>query len=191
MPFSSPAWCEAARVSRSCLLGLIHAPARFLRVLSLPGFQCLHSMRKISTLTWRLNSHCLTRARTSFRRLSLWVSRLPNSKCRLGWTVSTMMLLQEIPWRLLFLLCILGSPVHRLLCQAFRFPRCCRWHQGIQPNRSVQRSTPMIITQGAKCQSFPRTGVGLLANGATRKQRKIWKLQHSSGRGHNTRFSWL
>ena len=178
-------------VSRACLLGLPHAPARRLRVLRLPVFRCLHSMRKSSTLTWRLNSLCLTRAWILFRRPSLWVSRLSNSKCRLGWQVSTMMLLQEISWRLLFLLCFLGSSVHRLLCQATRFPRCCRWHLGIQPNRSVQRSTPVIITQGAKRQSFPRTGVGLLENGAMRKQQKIWKLQQSSGRGHSGGFKCL
>jgi len=99
-------------------------------------------------------------------------------------------LLQKISWGLLFLLRFLGALVHRLLCQATRFPRCCRWHLGIQPNKSVQRSTPVIITQGAKRQLSPRTGVGLLENRAMRKQQKIWKLQHSSGRGHSTRLSF-
>ncbi len=83
-------------VSRACLLGLPHAPGRRLRVLRLPFLACLHSMRNSSTLTWRLNTLCLTTAWILLCRPSLWVSWLSNRLCRRGWQVSTM---RSSSWR--------------------------------------------------------------------------------------------
>ena len=72
--FLSQARCEAVRVSRSCRLGLPHTPARLLCAPCFLGFQCPHLVMKILTLTWRSNSHCLTRTCICFRHLSPLVS---------------------------------------------------------------------------------------------------------------------